>query len=145
MKTLTLWQPWASLVACGAKRFETRSWEPPRALVNERFAIHAAKREFRPATDVDVITLHHMTLSLSRAGLDITKLPHGAVVCTVLLANAVQAGRDEEAPDRFGDYSPRRWLWHLVDVLPVEPAVPWKGRQGWFNIPDSLLSFDRKA
>lgn len=26
MKAITIWQPWALLLACGGKRFETRSW-----------------------------------------------------------------------------------------------------------------------
>lgn len=26
MKAISLWQPWASLMAVGAKRYETRSW-----------------------------------------------------------------------------------------------------------------------
>ncbi len=26
MKAITLWQPWASLIAIGAKQYETRSW-----------------------------------------------------------------------------------------------------------------------
>jgi hypothetical protein len=26
MKAITLWQPWASLIAIGAKKYETRSW-----------------------------------------------------------------------------------------------------------------------
>ena len=30
MKVLSLTQPWASLVVCGAKAVETRSWEAPR-------------------------------------------------------------------------------------------------------------------
>lgn len=42
---LTLWQPWASLVAEGVKTIETRSWPAPAALAGERIAIHAgAKR-----------------------------------------------------------------------------------------------------
>lgn len=41
MKALSLTQPWASLVAIGAKRIETRSWSTSyRGLV----AIHASKR-----------------------------------------------------------------------------------------------------
>lgn len=42
MKALTLTQPWATLVAIGAKRIETRSW---RAYEGQSFrlAIHAAK------------------------------------------------------------------------------------------------------
>ena len=41
MKALTLHQPWASLIACGAKRIETRSWPPPKSLIGKRIAIHA--------------------------------------------------------------------------------------------------------
>lgn len=40
MKALTLTQPWASLVAVGAKRIETRSW---RTAYRGTLAIHAAK------------------------------------------------------------------------------------------------------
>jgi activating signal cointegrator 1 len=40
MKALTLTQPWASLVAIGAKRIETRSWRTP---YRGPLAIHAAK------------------------------------------------------------------------------------------------------
>lgn len=40
MKALTLTQPWATLVAIGAKRIETRSW---RTNFRGRIAIHAAK------------------------------------------------------------------------------------------------------
>lgn len=41
MKALTLWQPWASLIALGVKTIETRGWS-----TNYRgpLAIHAAKR-----------------------------------------------------------------------------------------------------
>ena len=42
MPALTLWQPWASLIAIGAKSIETRSWPAPAGLVGERIAIHAA-------------------------------------------------------------------------------------------------------
>lgn len=40
MKALTIWQPWASLLACGAKIFETRSWA---TRYRGQIAIHAAK------------------------------------------------------------------------------------------------------
>lgn len=32
MRAITLWQPWASLVAVGAKKYETRSWPAPKSL-----------------------------------------------------------------------------------------------------------------
>jgi activating signal cointegrator 1 len=44
VKAISLWQPWASLIACGAKPFETRDWPPPRDLIGQPIAIHAAKK-----------------------------------------------------------------------------------------------------
>ena len=40
MKAITILQPWASLIACGAKQIETRSWE---GKYRGKIAIHAAK------------------------------------------------------------------------------------------------------
>lgn len=51
MKVLSLTQPWASLVACGAKKIETRSWRCPTALIGQRIAIHASKGFPRDAKD----------------------------------------------------------------------------------------------
>lgn len=42
MKALTIWQPWASLLACGAKRYETRSWATK---YRGPIAIHAAVKD----------------------------------------------------------------------------------------------------
>ncbi len=44
MKAISLWQPWASLIACGAKPYETRDWAPPRDLIGQTIAICAAKK-----------------------------------------------------------------------------------------------------
>lgn len=49
MKAISLWQPWASLIACGAKPFETRDWAPPAALIGQTIAICAAKKIDRGA------------------------------------------------------------------------------------------------
>lgn len=43
MKSLSVIQPWATLIATGAKRIETRSWAPPESVIGERLAIHASK------------------------------------------------------------------------------------------------------
>ena len=44
MKALTIWQPWASLIAGGAKQYETRSWATQ---YRGPIAIHAAARYTR--------------------------------------------------------------------------------------------------
>lgn len=51
---LTVWQPWASLVAVGANRYETRSWPAPQTLQpGDLLAIHAAAR--RPSLGLDAM------------------------------------------------------------------------------------------
>ena len=41
MKALTIWQPWASLIARGVKQYETRSWATK---YRGPIAIHAAMK-----------------------------------------------------------------------------------------------------
>ena len=42
---------------------------------------------------------------------------------SLVQARAIQA-------DQYGDYSDGRWAWRLVDVEPLDPTVPARGRQG---------------
>ena len=49
MYAISLWQPYASLIAEGIKVQETRNWAPPKHLIGERIAIHAAKRRLTKA------------------------------------------------------------------------------------------------
>jgi hypothetical protein len=49
MKALTVWQPWATLIAISAKPYEFRGWKPPQSLVGQRIAIHAGARPVRRA------------------------------------------------------------------------------------------------
>lgn len=52
---LTIWQPWASLIAIGAKPYEFRSWPPPAYLVGKRLAIHAGARAVRETEIADLL------------------------------------------------------------------------------------------
>ena len=44
---LSVWQPWASLLATGTKTIETRTEPAPAALVGQRIAIHASSTRAR--------------------------------------------------------------------------------------------------
>ena len=37
-------------------------------------------------------------------------------------------------PDLFGDFSPGRFGWVLTDIVKIEEPIPWKGRQGFFEV-----------
>jgi hypothetical protein len=47
MPAISLWQPWASLIAVGIKPFETRSWAPSATRI-------AAKDVGRPAIGIEI-------------------------------------------------------------------------------------------
>lgn len=54
MKAISLWQPYASLIAAGKKTIETRTHSRRRSLAGQRIAIHAAKRKLTYAAVVPV-------------------------------------------------------------------------------------------
>jgi|GEM_PF-1821147 len=109
-KVLSLWQPWASLVAMGVKTIETRSWRAPQALIGKRIAIHAAKT---PSGGIRWLGPYQYYVGRGGAwmcegsvGLNIgLVLPLGAIVATARLAGCVPMS---VFPMPNGA---RRWLW----------------------------------
>jgi hypothetical protein len=126
---ITLWQPWASLIAIGVKPYETRSWRPPKWLIGKRIAIHAAARPIRSSDIEDIDFCLAITAHCGpgwRKG-----LPFGAVICTAILAHC--APTENVPEDLFGNYAPGRWAWKLDDISPVDPPVLTKGAQGFWR------------
>ena len=129
MKALTLWQPWASLIAWGEKRYETRSWTTShRGLL----AIHAAVPQpqvWRRLTEnkhLWRVLEQHQTLSHD--------LPTTAVLCIVQLVDVVSAAEiahnltDKEKA--FGDFGWGRFAWRLKVVERFKQPQPTRGHQG---------------
>jgi hypothetical protein len=121
LPAISLWQPWASFIAIGVKKYETRHWAAPSRLIGKRIAIHAAKR--KPEKD-DIEWWHRI------AGAD-APLHKGAFVCTAVLVACRNA---QNVPwDEFGDYGNGRFAWELADIEPLIPPVPGTGRQGFWT------------
>lgn len=135
IRVLTLWEPWASLMAMEQKRFETRSWETDyRGLV----AIHAAKRwngELRA-----VINQEPFKSVLTDVGF----LPLGNVVAVGDLRNIITTRefvpQMSNAPYEyeFGDYTPGRFAWRFPIMHRLPKPIPWKGSQGFKAAPSEL-------
>lgn len=127
LKALTLWQPWATLVAQGLKEFETRSWG---TYYLGELAIHAAKRPMGKAE-------RGLLQDLGVPGL---VCPLGAIVA---VADLTGCERSEDWPrqgvtasDRetmVGDWSHGRFCWRLGDVRPVV-VESVKGNQGIWHL-----------
>lgn len=132
MRAISLWEPWATAIAIGAKKIETRSWA-----TNYRgpLAIHAAKtREMADAF------LSHGAVRLAFADAGITtvaQLPFGCVVATCRLMNCVRTERirDSLSPLEvlLGGYDDGRYAWVLEDVVRLPKPVLWRGAQGFFE------------
>lgn len=134
MKAITLHQPWATLVAIGAKRIETRSWGTS---YRGPLAIHAGKsREYLSLCGQE--PFRNVLLSHFGDGWYPNDLPLGAVVATVELWQ-VEVMNEElvtwvTEPERsFGLYKPGRFAWRLRTIKPLAEPVTVRGYQGLWN------------
>lgn len=132
MTCLSLWQPWASLVACGIKAEETRGWPAPHWLIGQRIAIHAAKTTKGMRLAVIDDELWAACLAQLRWG-DDGSLPMGAIVATSIVAECKPT--DSVEPNIYGDFRPGRFAWRLTSTIVVDPPIPTTGRQGLFHVP----------
>jgi hypothetical protein len=133
VRALSLTQPWATLIAIGAKSIETRSW---RAAYDGVLAIHAA-RKWTP-TD-RVFALGAAAPVLHAAGWDPRGgLPTGEIVALVTVRDIVRVEliRDTLSPQEriFGNYSDGRWAWLLELPRPLRKPVPMRGSLGLWLI-----------
>lgn len=161
MKALTIWQPWASLIAIGAKPYEFRGWKPPARLIGQRIAIHAGKRPMRkteiralsrgllgvagstnPCLRRDVALPFVQSVLREEGGLfeqEMVEVPYSALVATAIVGEAKSGdvvAREfgvEIAPALEGDSF--NWGWPLIDIRPLGPSLPCAGAQGLWTPP----------
>jgi hypothetical protein len=139
MRAISLWQPWASLMAMGAKRFETRSY-PTKVFGRGDLAIHAAKK--KDTACLGLCLTEPFKTALLNAGFElIGDLPFGAVVAIgkLVACHRVEDVRGEVSATElaFGDWRDGRfaWEWELTERL--ETPIPAIGKQGfWFWNPE---------
>ena len=123
MKALSLMQPWATLVAIGAKKFETRSWATS---YRGPLAIHACKGF--PQWVQALVDKEPFNTALNGV-----VLPRGAVIATCRLVRCVSTfsliGKLSEQEQAFGFFMLGKFAWELAGVVQIEP-VPATGSLG---------------
>lgn len=133
---LTLYQPWASLMALGLKRIETRSWSTThRGLlaIHSSRTFHKSQREFARSDIVQA--------ALAAASVDpedaLLAWPRGVVLCTVELLDVFSTDRivvpqiELGHPEiDFGDFSPGRFAWNTFSVHRFQRPVYAVGQRG---------------
>lgn len=127
MKAISIKQPWASLIAHGIKDIENRTWKCPKQYIGQRVLIHSSKGKgvgWTMNSEQRVQILVHLS---GLAGVDCNKLPHGAIIGSVVIADCVQ-----NHPSVWAEKD--CWNWVLKDaVLFEKPIENVKGKLSFWN------------
>jgi activating signal cointegrator 1 len=139
MRALTLWQPWAQLVAVAEKKWETRSWWTSH---RGELAIHASAampKEAREACGAPFIreALEAMGYPLG------FELPRGCIVAVVDVKDCIEISPGipeglSEQEKAFGIYETGRRAWRLSNVRRLISPVPCAGRQQLWNVSAAI-------
>ncbi len=120
----------ASLIAIGAKKYETRSWATK---YRGQLAIHSAAKA--PKEEIELCESEPFKSSLSRANIISAKeLPLGSVIAVANLVDCIYISEQfikaiiDTVEYEFGDYEIGRYAWKLEGVRLINP-VPAKGMQ----------------
>lgn len=136
MKCISLWQPWATLWVMGLKINETRHWSTN---VRGEVAVHAALKWNK---DLEKLCLDDTYFRNALKGIE---LPRGGIVGTVTISGCLQITERNAPrwPERaFGDYGLGRFMWPTSARRMFKTPIPFRGAQGFFNVPDELIPAD---
>ncbi len=174
MRCISLHQPWASLVAIGAKQFETRSFATSH---RGPLLIHAAKKWNRDLESISLSAPFNEALSRGLPNRDSGRDWNGVIYdcglhrgCIIGAVELVECYRVAHNPPRldfsgvhkdgrrycsaepmptgderaFGNFDPGRYAWKLANPRRFATPIPFTGRQGFFNVPDEVVAEQMK-
>ncbi len=135
IKAITLYQPWASAIALGFKKFETRSWSTGyRGLI----LIHAGKK-------IDWVLRQALLIRVRALAPDRAEAlaEHSRTLGSIVAVAYLDACWPTDRIDDYGgvsglewccgDFSPGRFAWMLEDVIRLAEPISCRGAQGLWN------------
>jgi hypothetical protein len=132
MKTLSLLQPWASLVVIGPKKIETRSWQ---TAYRGELLIHASSGKKGSVLCQELPFRKYVS--------SFAQLPLGAIIGSVILRDIVPMEQLQLSAARlaaltleekaFGDYTKGRYAWLLEHPVPFDPPILVRGSLGLWS------------
>jgi hypothetical protein len=125
---ITVYQPWASLIAYSFKEFETRHWQPPQTLIGQLIAIHAGKKWTDQEKD------WHKVYKQMFPEVREMPVPLGCIVAMCRLTEVVPSemlvARINPREKATGNFDPGRYGWRLEVVKRADPPIAAQGKQG---------------
>lgn len=158
IRILSLWQPWASLVAMNLKQFETR---PRGTKYRGKIAIHACKtqpncvnaeleriydasggsQQFKDAIEAITLPLPQGCI-LAIADLtqcsEMTNFPGLNPPWREISLNKV-CSRLSNLELAVGDWRPGRYAWKLENIRPIANPIYYRGKQGLTIIREPMV------
>lgn len=147
MLALSLWEPHATAIAEGIKKYETRGWDLEPQYIGVPIAIHASKKEFRER-DYPWEYFKEARDRLRAVGVPLSRLSYGRVVCVVTFTRSTRTAivRSSETDLFWGDFEDvgedgrPRFAFKIADVrkIPFEQRPAIVGRQKFFHVPNEI-------
>lgn len=121
MKFLSFSQPWLWAILNAGKHVENRVWQPPIAMIGQRFALHAAK-----SWDADAVSM------FTRFAIDAPNrydsYEKSAIVGVATIDRIVTTAKTLPPDQARWFFGPFGWI--LTDVRKLATPIPMKGAQG---------------
>ena len=129
---ITLWQPWATLIALGWKRIETRTHNRFRNLEGQTIGIHAGNKWDSGWSFLagNFLTNEQYTLIMKMQAEK--EMPFGKIICTgkVYTYRKLVSSDSEKA---LIECDTERYGLFIYDIKKIEPPIEAKGKQGiWY-------------
>lgn len=156
IRAISLWEPWASLIAVGAKKVETRSYYTN---VRGSLLICAAqtKKGLKIADEAGFVeggaAYSGREICLDIGGKEI-EMNFGKAVAVVDFAHCITTdlfrqettGREFKSQEPFGDFSAGRFAWVFHSIKRIKKPFEVKGKQGFFfvEMPEGVEYYEEK-
>ncbi len=124
MKAFTLYQPYATAIILGLKKYETRSWATS---YRGPLAIHTSVKKLSPE------------LKKLAKRYNITNLEYGKIIVICELQDCIEMTdeiikRQPITEKDFGIWTPGRYAWKLKVLKILKEPIPARGYQMLWNI-----------
>ena len=137
MKVLSLLQPWATLVVCGAKAWECRSWQTSHRgpLLIHASAKKPGKREKLFFEEAEYFKIYIDSMDYLPFGSIIGRVDLVGIYTTDFLLQNLEAHsfHNWQQEFTFDDYSSKRYAWKLEEPKPLPFVLPVKGTLGLWD------------
>jgi hypothetical protein len=144
MRAITIWQPWASAIALGLKRFETRSWPTS---YRGPILIHAAARGDREHGRMMAFCSYNVRATLAADAVRMTELivdastwrGVGIAVGELVDCRPGPSVRTSPLERSLGKFDDGFYAWKIDNVVKLDRPILARGMQGLWVPPADVV------